>query len=93
MQIIWDLIKGYWKTVILLPGHEVRHPNYVVNEEEEEDEYLVLYCNRPTYKITFFLSFLAVQNSSIGLIVRPSVPLSLCLSDPTNNQSLHNTTE
>ena len=29
--------------------------------------------------------FLAVQNSSIGLIVP--------LSDPTNNQSLHNTTE
>ena len=33
--------------------------------------------------------FLAVQNSSIGLIVLPLVPLS----DTTNNQSLHNTTE
>ena len=32
-----------------------------------------------------FSPFLAVQNSSIGLIVP--------LSDPTNNQSLHNTTE
>ena len=33
--------------------------------------------------------FLAVQNSSIGLIVRPL----LAWSDQTNNQSLHNTTE
>ena len=33
--------------------------------------------------------FLAVQNSSIGLIVRPL----LAWSDPTNNQSLHNITE
>ena len=33
--------------------------------------------------------FLAVQNSSIGLIVCPLVPLSVT----TNNQSLHNTTE
>ena len=34
-------------------------------------------------------SFLAVQNSSIGLNVGPSV----CPSVTTNNQSLHNTTE
>ena len=37
--------------------------------------------------------FLAVQNSSIGLIVCPLVALPVCLSDPTNNQSLHNITE
>ena len=40
-------------------------------------------------KISGGISFLAVQNSSIGLIVRPL----LCLSVTTNNQSLHNTTE
>ena len=53
MQIIWDLIKAYWKTVIHLPGHEVRNPNYVAQGEEEEDG---LYCNQPTCKIPFFLS-------------------------------------
>ena len=37
----------------------------------------------------FLPLFLAVHNSSIGLIVRPLVGPS----DQTNNQSLHNTTE
>ena len=39
--------------------------------------------------ITIRLPFLAVQNSSIGLIVRPLVGPSVT----TNNQSLLNTTE
>ena len=56
MQIIWDLIKAYWKTVILLPGHEVRNPNYIAESEEEEEESAGLYCNQPTCKIPFFLS-------------------------------------
>ena len=39
--------------------------------------------------VYLFIYSLAVQNSSIGLIVRPLVPLSVT----TNNQSLHNITE
>ena len=56
MQIIWDFIVAYWKTVIVLPGHEVRNPNYVAESEEEEDESAGSYCNQPTCKIPFFLS-------------------------------------
>ena len=42
---------------------------------------------KPKHPLT--LDFLAVQNSSIGDLV----PWLLALSDTTNNQSLHNTTE
>ena len=71
MQSIWEFIKAYWKTVILLPGHEVRNPNYVAGseEEEEEDE---LYCNQPTCKIPFFLSPLMhpfVSTSTVSNLV------------------------
>lgn len=55
MQIIWDFIVAYWKTVIVLPGHEVRITNYVA-ESEEEDESAGSYCNQTTCKIPFFLS-------------------------------------
>lgn len=55
MQIIWDFIIAYWKTVIVLPGHEVRITNYVA-ESEEEDESAGSYCNQTTCKIPFFLS-------------------------------------
>ena len=52
---------------------------HLVGERDKRET--VLICNLEM--------FLAVQNSSIGLIVRPLVPLS----DTTNNQSRHNTTE
>ena len=75
MQIIWDFIKDHWNTVILLPGHEVRNPNYI-SGSEEEDESPEFYWTKPTFKVPFFLSplmhpFLPTSTGASNLVSFP----------------------